>query len=87
MEADRGAVGLVDDDGLVVVLGEDVAAGGGPQGALIDVGLEAQAGVATRLPAAVPADAAPPDPSQPKAGTLTTPRRKRRAYTPNFMRD
>ena len=49
--------------------------------------LEAQAGVETRLPAAIPADAAPPDPAQPKAGTLTTPRRKRRTYTPNFMRD
>ena len=49
--------------------------------------LEAQAGVETRLPAAVATDPAPPDPAQPKAGTLTTPRRKRRAYTPNFMRD
>jgi phage terminase large subunit GpA-like protein len=49
--------------------------------------LEAQAGVETRMPAAIPTDAAPPDPAQPKAGTLTTPRRKRRAYTPNFMRD
>ena len=26
-------------------------------------------------------------PAAPKAGTPTTPRRKRRAYTPNFMRD
>ena len=26
-------------------------------------------------------------PTPPKAGTPTTPRRKRRAYTPNFMRD
>ena len=49
--------------------------------------LEAQAGVETRLPVAVATDPAPPDPAQPKAGTLTTPRRKRRAYTPNFMRD
>ena len=49
--------------------------------------LEAQAGVETRMPAAIPADATPPDSAQPKAGTLTTPRRKRRAYTPNFMRD
>ena len=49
-------------------------------------GLEAQAGVETRLPMAVATESAPPDPAQPKAGTLTTPRRKRRAYTPNFMR-
>ena len=49
--------------------------------------LEAQAGVETRLPVAVAAAPALPDPAQPKAGTLTTPRRKRRAYTPNFMRD
>ncbi|MCS5601876.1 MAG: phage terminase large subunit family protein, partial [Paracoccus sp.] len=48
--------------------------------------LEAQAGVKTRLPAAVAAETTN-DPAQPKAGTLTTPRRKRRAYTPNFMRD
>jgi phage terminase large subunit GpA-like protein len=49
--------------------------------------LEAQAGVETRLPVAIATDTAPPDPAQPKAGTLTTPRQKRRAYTPNFMRD
>ena len=49
--------------------------------------LEAQAGVETRMPAAVVTESAPPDPAQPKAGTLTTPCRKRRAYTPNFMRD
>ncbi|MCW3784231.1 phage terminase large subunit family protein [Defluviimonas salinarum] len=49
--------------------------------------LEAQAGVETRMPVAVPTDTASPDPAQPRAGTLTTPRRKRRAYTPNFMRD
>ena len=48
--------------------------------------LEAQAGVETRMPAAVAAETTN-DPAQPKAGTLTTPRRKRRAYTPNFMRD
>jgi hypothetical protein len=51
------------------------------------VGGEAQAGVETRMPAAVAMDATPTDTAQPKAGTLTTPRRKRRAYTPNFMRD
>ena len=49
--------------------------------------LEAQAGVETRMPTAVATDIATQDPAQPKAGTLTTPRRKRRAYTPNFMRD
>jgi phage terminase large subunit GpA-like protein len=49
--------------------------------------LEAQAGVETRLPVAVPADATPSDPARPKAGTLATPRRKRRTYTPKFMRD
>ena len=49
--------------------------------------LEAQAGVETRMPAAIATAATLPDPAQPKAGTLTTPRRKRRAYTPNFMRD
>ena len=49
--------------------------------------LEAQAGVETRMPIAVSADTTPPEPAQPKAGTLTTPRRKRRAYTPKFMRD
>ncbi|MBS0126865.1 phage terminase large subunit family protein [Thetidibacter halocola] len=49
--------------------------------------LEAQAGVETRLPAAVPADAAKTETAEPRAGTLTTPRRKRRAYTPTFMRD
>ncbi len=37
--------------------------------------LEAQAGVETRLPVAVATDATPLDPAQPKAGTLTTPRR------------
>ncbi len=40
----------------------------------------AQAGVETRLPVAVAAEKTS-DPSRPKAGTLTTPRRKRRAYT------
>ena len=49
--------------------------------------LEAQAGVETQMPAAVAAAPATSDPGQPRAGTLTTPRRKRRAYTPNFMRD
>ena len=49
--------------------------------------LEAQAGVETRMPMATATDIATQDPAQPKAGTLTTPRRKRRAYTPNFMRD
>jgi phage terminase large subunit GpA-like protein len=53
--------------------------------------LEAQAGVETRppvSPAAVEGVAAEPTtPTPPKAGTPTTPRRKRRAYTPNFMRD
>ena len=53
--------------------------------------LEAQAGVETRPPVAVAAigvDASEPTtPTPPKAGTPTTPRRKRRAYTPNFMRD
>ena len=49
--------------------------------------LEAQAGVETR-PAAPPAIATEPvSPTPAKAGTPTTPRRKRRAYTPNFMRD
>jgi phage terminase large subunit GpA-like protein len=51
--------------------------------------LEEQAGVETRehLPPAE-TSAAPPDAPQPaKAGTPTTPRRKRRAYTPRFMRD
>ena len=53
--------------------------------------LEAQAGVATR-PAVGPtagdgAVAEPTTQATPKAGTPTTPRRKRRAYTPNFMRD
>jgi phage terminase large subunit GpA-like protein len=49
--------------------------------------LEAKAGV-EMLPA--PQLAAPTElatPAAPKAGTPTTPRRKRRAYTPNFMRD
>ena len=49
--------------------------------------LEAQAGVETRMPSAVPTETATPEPAQPKAGSLTTPRRKRRAYTPSFMRD
>jgi phage terminase large subunit GpA-like protein len=49
--------------------------------------LEAQAGVETRKPAAIPADAASPDPAQPRAGVLTTSPRKRRVYTPKFMRD
>ena len=53
--------------------------------------LEAQAGVETRppvAPAVVGVDASEPTtPTPPKAGTPTTPRRKRRAYTPNFMRD
>lgn len=49
--------------------------------------LEAQAGVETRMPAAVPAATEMAASAAPKAGTLTTPRRKRRAYTPNFMRD
>lgn len=49
--------------------------------------LEAQAGVETR-PAFPPAIATgPAAPTAPQAGTPTTPRRKRRAYTPNFMRD
>ena len=49
--------------------------------------LEAQAGVETRRPAAVPTATETAASAAPKAGTLTTPRRKRRAYTPNFMRD
>lgn len=53
--------------------------------------LEKQAGVETRphiAPAAVDSAAPEPDAPQPaKAGTPTTPRRKRRVYTPNFMRD
>jgi phage terminase large subunit GpA-like protein len=49
--------------------------------------LEAQAGVVTRQ-APPPAIATEPlSPTPVKAGTPTTPRRKRRAYTPNFMRD
>lgn len=48
--------------------------------------LEAQAGVETRLAPPV-TTTEPAAPTQPKAGTPTTPRRKRRAYTPNFMRD
>jgi phage terminase large subunit GpA-like protein len=49
--------------------------------------LEAQAGVETR-PAPTSAIATElAAPATPKAGTPTTPRRKRRAYTPNFMRD
>ena len=53
--------------------------------------LEAQAGVETRLPVAPAAvegvASEPTTPTPPKAGTPTTPRRKRRAWTPNFMRD
>ena len=53
--------------------------------------LEAQAGVETRppiAPAAVEGAASEPTaPTPPKAGSLITPRRKRRTYTPNFMRD
>lgn len=57
--------------------------------------LEAQAGVETRASVAPALAAVPfaglatePDtPAPPKAGTPTTPRRKRRAYTPTFMRD
>ncbi|MGF6862734.1 phage terminase large subunit GpA-like protein [Rhodobacteraceae bacterium MBR-64] len=48
--------------------------------------LEAQAGVETR-PASPVTATEPVSPSPPTAGTPTTPRRKRRAYTPNFMRD
>ena len=49
--------------------------------------LEAQAGLETR-PASEPVmPVEPAAPAPPKAGTPTTPRRKRRAYTPNFMRD
>jgi phage terminase large subunit GpA-like protein len=48
--------------------------------------LEEQAGVETRLVPPVTATE-PASPVPPKAGTPTTPRRKRRAYTPNFMRD
>ncbi|SDX80491.1 phage terminase large subunit family protein [Roseicitreum antarcticum] len=49
--------------------------------------LEEQAGVETKpqMLAAIPA--ATDAPTAPKAGKPTTPRRKRRAYTPNFMRD
>jgi phage terminase large subunit GpA-like protein len=49
--------------------------------------LEEQAGVETRPAPQAPAPAETTDPAPPKAGTPTTPRRKRRAYTPNFMRD
>jgi phage terminase large subunit GpA-like protein len=49
--------------------------------------LEAQAGVEIRPSAQVAAPAELATPAAPKAGTLTTQRRKRRAYTPNFMRD
>jgi phage terminase large subunit GpA-like protein len=49
--------------------------------------LEAQAGVETRPAAQVAAPAEPVTTASPMAGSPTTPRRKRRAYTPNFMRD
>jgi hypothetical protein len=49
--------------------------------------LEEQAGVETRQVAQVTASPEPAALAAPKAGTPTTPRRKRRAYTPNFMRD
>ena len=49
--------------------------------------LEAQAGVETRSAQQTSAVAESTTPAPPKAGTPTTPRRKRRAYTPNFMRD
>jgi hypothetical protein len=49
--------------------------------------LEAQVGVETRIPVDVPAATISPEPALPRAGTLTTPRRKRRAWTPKFMRD
>ena len=49
-------------------------------------GLEEQAGVETRLVPPI-TTTEPASPAPPKAGTPTTPRRKRRAYTPNFMRD
>lgn len=49
--------------------------------------LEAQAGVETCQASQLAATAEPTVPAAPKAGSLTTPRRKRRAYTPNFMRD
>ena len=49
--------------------------------------LEAQAGVETRPAPQLAAPPEPAAPAPPKAGTPTTPRRKRRAYTPNFMRD
>ena len=47
--------------------------------------LEEQAGVETR-PQMAPPEATEASPVA-KAGTPTTPRRKRRAYTPRFMRD
>jgi phage terminase large subunit GpA-like protein len=49
--------------------------------------LEAQAGVETKPQAQVSIAATAEAPTAPKAGTPTTPRRKRRAYTPTFMRD
>ena len=53
--------------------------------------LEEQAGVEMRPPVVpVALDSAAPEPDAPqpaKAGTPTTPRHKRRTYTPNFMRD
>jgi phage terminase large subunit GpA-like protein len=49
--------------------------------------LEAQAGVETRAAPETITSPEPTAPTAPKAGTPTTPRRKRRAYTPNFMRD
>jgi phage terminase large subunit GpA-like protein len=49
--------------------------------------LEAQAGVETRPAPSLAIASEPVSPTPPKAGSPTTPRRKRRAYTPNFMRD
>ena len=49
--------------------------------------LEEQAGVETRQPADPPKATTTDTPSVATAGTLATPRRKRRAYTPRFMRD
>ena len=49
--------------------------------------LEALAGVETRPAPQRATPTEPATPAPPKAGTPTTPRRKRRAYTPNFMRD
>ena len=49
--------------------------------------LEAQAGMETKPAPQLTETPEPATPAPPKAGTPTTPRRKRRAYTPNFMRD